>query len=159
MIIKSKMSEKDYINVNFLLLYSKLSIKIMSGFLILYLIGTTISSVISGQFSATTFTPLAVMAVMPVMTYFSAKKNYKYNQRIGETIEYNFGEEDLIIKGESFTSQLSWQKIHKVTGTKNWLFIWQNRQVANPISRVDVWEGEISDLKTILKKYNIKNNL
>lgn len=63
------------------------------------------------------------------------------------------------MKGESFNSQLSWDKIYKVTKTKNWLLIWQNRQIANPIPIEDIGEEQISDLKKILDRHNVKNNM
>ena len=94
-----------------------------------------------------------------MLTYFGAKKNYKTNQRITENIEYQFGEDNLIVKGESFNSQLTWNKIYKVTQTKNLVLIWQNRQVANAIPKRDIWEGQIEELKIILDRHKIKNNL
>jgi len=61
--------------------------------------------------------------------------------------------------GESFHSQLTWDKVYKVTETKNWILIWQNRQIANAIPKRDVWDGQIEDLKKILTAHKIKNNL
>ena len=96
---------------------------------------------------------------MPLMTYYAARKNYRTNKRISETIEYQFDKDSLIIKGESFNSQLTWDKFYKVTQTKNWILIWQNRQVANPIPKRDIWEGQLADLKLILNEHKVKNNL
>lgn len=100
-----------------------------------------------------------MLTVMPLLTYFGAKRNFTANKRISETIEYHFDNDYLSMKGESFNSQLTWDKIYKVTQTKNWLLIWQNSQIANPIPKRDIWEGQISDLKEILDKYKVKNNL
>ena len=97
--------------------------------------------------------------MLPLMTYLAAKRNFKANRRISEIVQYTFDEQNLTIKGESFNSQYSWDKIHKVSQTKNWLLIWQNRQVANPIPKRDVWDGEMQDLKEILMRHNVKNNL
>ncbi|MEI9957623.1 MAG: YcxB family protein [Ferruginibacter sp.] len=103
--------------------------------------------------------PIVMLSVTPLLTYFTAKKNYNSNQRISEAIEYQFEKDNLIIKGESFNSQLSWDKIYKVTQTKNWILIWQNSQIANPILKRDIWEGEIESLKVILNGHGVKNNL
>lgn len=158
--IKSKLTEKDFINANFVLLYSKLSIKIFTGFILLFLMVSIANSFyFSKDSSSSMLPPLIMLIVFPLMTYLGAKRNYKANKRAGETIEYDFNETNLSIKGESFNSQLSWDKIYKVTQTKNWILIWQTRQVANIISKKDIWEGEISDLKNILDKHKVKNNL
>ena len=65
-----------------------------------------------------------VLIVLPGITYFSTQKNYKANQRISEQIEYKFHQDNFETVGESFQSVLSWNKIHKVNKTKNWLLIW-----------------------------------
>ena len=78
---------------------------------------------------------------------------------MGETIEYQFYKEYLVVKGESFSTESTWDKIYKVTQTKNWVFIWQSRQAANIIPRRDIWEGDLTHLKEILEGHKVKNNL
>ncbi len=54
------------------------------------------------------------------------------------------------MEGESFNAKLSWNKIYKVKETKNWILIFQSRQVANLILKSDIWDGEMIELKRIL---------
>lgn len=160
MIIKTKLTEKDYINVNFVLLYSKTIIQILTGGMIFYAVVTLLQAAFLsiGSYS-TLIGPACILLILPLITYFSAKKNYSSNLRMTETIEYQFNEDNLVVKGESFNSQLSWDKIYKVTQTRNWILIWQNRQIANPIPKRDIWEGQNEELKIILDRNKIRNNL
>ncbi|WP_276502864.1 YcxB family protein [Terrimonas pollutisoli] len=103
--------------------------------------------------------PVFMLIGFPLLQYFASKRDYTSNKRISETIEYQFGKDLLFVKGESFTAQLTWDKIYKVSKTKNWLLIWQNKQVANVIPRRDIWEGDIIELKEILQIHNVTNNL
>lgn len=161
MIIKTKLSEKDLIHVNFTLLYSKLSIKVFTGIAMLLLILTIITSFSPNQRSSSTgiITPVVMLIGLPLFQYFASKRLYNSNKRIGETIEYQFGRDLLFIKGESFSAEFTWDKIFKVNKTKNWILIWQNKQVANVIARRDIWEGDIIALKEILQTHQVKNNL
>lgn len=160
MLIKSKLNEQDFINVNFVLLYSKISAKIFTLLISFFLIITFITVIFIPKVAFTQIIlPLAMLMAMPLITYFGAKRNFAANARISEAIEYQFNNNYLSMKGESFNSQLSWDKIYKVTQTKNWILIWQNRQIANPINKRDVWEGDIDSLKEILEKHKVKNNL
>lgn len=160
MFIKAKLTEKDFINLNFILLFRNIFIKIFTGIMIFAIAVSLITALIGLNTSfSPVFTSLFMVVVLPAITYFSAKKNYKANQRIGETIEYQFGENDLIIKGESFNAQLTLEKIYKVTQTSNWVLIWQNKQSANPIPKRDIGEGQVEALKIILDRHKIKNNL
>lgn len=154
------MTEKDYINVNFVLLYRRVFVKIFTGIMIFCVLFTLLAAAFFsiGSYSSL-IGPGVILFVFPLLTYFSAKQNYASNQRMTETIEYQFGEDNLVVKGESFNAQLSWDKIYKVTQTKNWVLIWQNRQVANVIPKKDIWEGQIEELKIILNRHKIKNNL
>jgi len=160
MFIRSTLTEKDFINANFVLLYSKISTKIFTGFVLMFLIVSIITAAFlaRGSFSQV-LTPVLMMAALPLMTYFTAKRNFNTNLRNGEAIEYHFDPDNLSMKGESFNSQLTWGKIYKVTHTKNWLLIWQSRQMANPIPKRDIAEGQIGDLKQILDHHKVKNNL
>ena len=100
-----------------------------------------------------------VLVGLPAITAYMAKRNYQNNQRITETITYNFLEDCLEISGESFTSKLSWDKFYKVTETKNWILIWQSSRMANVLPKRDVWEGEQQQLKELLMRHKVKNNL
>ncbi len=162
MIIKTKLTEKDLINVNFVLLYSKLSVKIFTLIGILMLVVTSVSFFSQSRHSSITTliaTPLIILLGFPLLTYFGSKRSFVTNKRISETIEYQFGKELLFIKGESFTAQLTWDKIYKVSQNKNWILIWQNKQVANVIPKRDIWEGDVIELKEILQTHKVKNNL
>lgn len=158
--IKSKLTERDFIDVNFILLYSRTSMKIVTTIIIFFLFGSLLTAFFLPTMPLSqAIVPAVMLSAMPLMTYFTAKKNYASNKRISETIEYVIEKDNLLIKGESFNSQLTWDKINKVTQTKNWILIWQSRQNANPISKRDIWEGEIGELKEILTQHNVKNNL
>jgi len=160
MIIKSKLTEKDFINVTLVLLYSKTSFKIFTGTIITFFLVTLFTVVLIPKVTLSQMiVPVVMLSIAPLFTYFTAKKNYNSNQTISEAIEYQFDKDNLIVKGESFNSQLTWDKIYRVTQTKNWILIWQNSQIANPIPKRDIWEGEIESLKVILNEHRVKNNL
>jgi hypothetical protein len=95
--------------------------------------------------------------ISPLMLYIQSKRVYT-TSRIKEKINYEFQEKEIIVRGESFSSQFTWNKIHKVTVTKNWVFIWQNSLQALPIPKKDIWEGEILKMREILDANNVKHN-
>ncbi len=160
MTVTSKLSEKDYINASFVLLYSRTTMKLFTGFVLFFLLVSllTLFFPVKGA-STSVIMPLLMLIVFPLMTYLGARRNYRANKRAGETVEYHFDESRLIVRGESFSTEASWDKVYRVTKTKNWIFIWQNRQIANPIPR-KVWqEKDFAALKEILDRYQVKNNL
>lgn len=161
MVIKTQLSQKDFINASVVLTFKKISTKLLMAFGILYLLFTIYLAIIDPDDAYFTMflVPLALIFAPVVMTCFFAILNYKTNRRSGEPLEYILGDDYLSIKGESFNTQLSWEKIYKVTQTKQWIFIWHNRLVANPISKQNLLASDIDSLKTTLDFHRVKNNL
>lgn len=160
MLIRSQLTQEDFINVNFVLLYSKISMKIFTVFTSLFLIFSISLVILLPTYPFTQIiVPLVMLTILPLFTYIIAKRNFTGSDRISEKIEYNFDNENLTMKGESFNSQLSLDKIAKVAITKNWLLIWQNRQFANPIPKRDISALQLTELKEIFDSKKVKNNL
>ncbi|MGN6604848.1 MAG: YcxB family protein [Ginsengibacter sp.] len=133
---------------------------VMSIALLLGIISAIVPSSIAGNFSIFRLAfPSFFVVILPVLLFFTAKKNYASNKRIHEEMEYNFENNFLAIKGESFNSQISWDKIYKVSKTKRWLFIWQTGYVANAIPKSDLSKAALVELKQILTAQVVKNNL
>jgi hypothetical protein len=161
MTIKTQLNRTDYINATLAFRYSRTSAKIITAFGILlagYMVYLTI--IIPDQVDYSIFIMPAIIIVLPlVSSYLMATLNYKSNGRMSEPMEYVFSDDYLSIKGESFTTQFTWEKIYKVTQTNNWLFIWQNRIHANPIPKQSLTSDDIKELKTILDYHQVKNRL
>ena len=160
MLIKTRLTEKDYINATFVILFSRIGVKIFLTIYLLAIFSGGLIKIILGKIDyLQLISPFFFLILFSAVIYFRIKKNFAKNPRTNETIEYLFESEMLIIKGESFSSQFTWSKIPNVVLTKNWLLIWQNRQMANAIPRRDIWSGEMEKLKDILLKQKVKNNL
>jgi len=160
-VLTTKLSIDDYIKVNYHLLYRKLVIKFMTG------IGLFMLLIITFSFNDFTSFPwfqlifgLFLTVGLPVQVYFAAKRNYKSTGRISETIAYEFDKEHIQLTGESFNSKLTWDKIYSVTENKDWVLIWQNRQIANVVPKRDFKDGQLQAFKDIVKlQSGLKNKL
>jgi hypothetical protein len=161
MIIESKLSERDLVNASFVLLYSKIYTKITTAIFSLFLFAAILVAIFRPVYSSfqELFIPVLLLIIRPATTYYTVRRNFSSNKRSGELIAYHFGEDYLSMKGESFTIELSWDKIYKVTQSKNWVFIWQNERFANVLPKRDIWEEQIDQLKEILQKHLVKNTL
>ncbi|MCB0515263.1 MAG: YcxB family protein [Chitinophagales bacterium] len=160
-ILTTKLSLKDYIKVSYHLTYRKLAIKFITGIGLFILV-----SIIFSYSSLTQFPWIQLIfglyftVVIAILVYFYAIRNYKSNRRISETINYEFDSENIQITGESFSSKLTWNKIYSVTENKDWILIWQSRQIANIVPKRDFKEGELQAFKDIVKSQSgLKNKL
>lgn len=159
--LTTKLSIEDYIKVNYHLVYRKWVIKVITGIGVFMLI---LIAVFYNSFTQFPWFQLAfglfLTAGIPISVYFSAKKNFKSNGRISETINYEFDKESILITGESFNSKLTWGKIYGVTESKDWILIWQSQQIANVIPKRDFKEGALQTFKDIVKSHSgLKNKL
>lgn len=159
--IKSEMTRGDYINASIAFRYTRISTKIITGIGLLFgliLIYLAIQFP-EGVNSSELIVPLILIFMPLVSTYFMARLNYNSNQRLREPMEYIFSDDKLTVQGESYSTQFTWEKLYKVTQTKNWIFIWQNRMSATPIAKKDLSDRDISEIKTLLDFHQVKNKL
>ena len=159
--IKTKLTQQDFIGASIALTYKRISTKIITGIGVLFLGYIIYSSILySGIADTYVFILPIIMMLLPViLSYLTARLNYSTNKRSSENIEYTFSDDFFFIRGESFNSQLSLGKIYKVSQTRNWILIWQNRLIATPIPKRDLLESDIRTLKTLLDFHGVKNNL
>lgn len=158
--ISTKLSQRDFINANMVMLYTKPFLKFATGLVVgSCILLLVFSFFVPGIKITSVAIPVLAISAVPLATYFAAKKIYQQTSSLGEKMEYNFIDEHIIIKGETFTGQLAWNKIYKVTKTKNWLLIWQNKQQASPIPRKDVRDFDLPKLAGLLNKHGVTNNL
>lgn len=158
--ISTKLTAKDIVLFTLLSFYKKWFVILISGLMLLDLLFTLLIPTRAGRYtSGSILMPLIILAGLPLFICIMAIHNFKNSKRLSETIEYQFEENYLNIIGESFKSQMSWEKLHKVTKTKHWILIFQTRQIANIIPLRNIWAGDILHLKSILDLRNVKNNL
>jgi hypothetical protein len=160
MTINTKLTEKDYINASFAIIIGRPFIRYFLAIIGIILLINLVSGIAIGSSTlAGVLPPIIIFMIYLGFIYFSIKRGYSNNKRISENIEYTFGQFNLVIVGESFKTELSWNKVNKVTKTKNWLLIWQTRQIANAIPNRDIQADELTKLKMILTNNSVKNNL
>jgi hypothetical protein len=158
--ITTQLKLNDFIKITRYLHYQKISSKYFTA------MGVFIFLTIPLNYSLTKSLPynqliigLIVLTLIPIILYFSAKKNFRVNSRLQEKITYTFDESNISLQGDSFNSQLSWDKIYKVTENKSWILIWQNKQVANIIPKRDFNSSELDYFKEIVFKNKTSNKL
>lgn len=156
-----RFTEKDFVQANLALLYQKKSMKFLTILLSIFFLISLLGAILVPEFNSPGqgFIFLVVSMALPILTYFSARKNYRTNQRLTETIEYQFADEYFSVKGDSFSSQVTWNKVFKVTQSKHWIFIWQNRQIANTIPKRIISDTQMTEFKEILRDQRVKNSL
>ncbi len=65
--------------------------------------------------------------LLPISIYIQAKKSFVTNARLTEVIKYTFNQSMIYIKGESFKSEMTWDKLFKIKEMKNWVLIYPNK--------------------------------
>ena len=94
---------------------------------------------------------------IPISVYYSARKNYFTHSRLQENITYEITDEEITIKGDSFNTNMTWDKTHKVLELRSWLLIYENKMLANIIPKSSI--NNIEELRQIIRKQNIKQKI
>jgi len=157
--IETQIESKDFIKFTFKLIYRKLFFKALMIFGIFAIITSIPQFFMEHSFAsdpyAELFVGLFIVFILPVFIYFNAKKNYETNKTLQEKVNYEFLEEKILISGESFNSEISWDKIYRIEESEEWILIFQNRQTANIILKSCIGEN-LNPLKTLISSKNVK---
>jgi hypothetical protein len=154
MIITAQLTFKEYLKLQYLVLYRKGWVIYISIVGIIMFIAAIVQLYNEGLNNANSYFGLAfggLIILMPYFIYIAAKKNFKTNSRAQEHITYEFQPREILVKGESFTSQLTWEKTYKVQELKNWILIYQNKAVFNAIPKRLFSDADLEAFKFIVR--------
>ena len=127
--IHVKLTLNEYIKAIYYLSFTQLVFKIVALFSILYII-SIIKNFIQGVPSDTISITFGLLGIIiPISIYFTSKRTY-YKTRIDETMIYTITDDTIRVKGETFESIFTWDKIYKVSETRSWILIWQTKITA-----------------------------
>ncbi|MFD0764427.1 YcxB family protein [Mucilaginibacter lutimaris] len=153
MVVKTHITLQQYIKLMYFLTYRKggtIYISIIA--VIMFVTGILSVAGISDMQTDPTFALVFgafVIFVLPVSVYLSAKKNFNSNKRLSETIDYEFTSDKMIVRGETFHSELGLNETFKIEELKNWFLIYQSKQTANFVSKASLNTVEISELRSL----------
>ena len=163
MIIETKLDFKRYLKLMYTLTYRKpimifLSIVGLTMFIgsIFYFLGFNVP-VDSPPYFQIVF-GFFIIAILPFSIYWSGKKNFSSHGRLQEKIIYEFTDEKIKITGETFNSELDWGKTYKIKELKDWILIYENRQIANILPKESFGE-KIKDFRILVKSKNVNAKL
>ncbi|WP_210485810.1 YcxB family protein [Rufibacter aurantiacus] len=153
--LSTQLSEQDFIKANFYLYFKKWNSKFTFGIGILALL-SGLFLFLTGALEEVPWIGLIfglyLTFGLPVQIYFAAKKGYRINKRMSEPMLYQFDQDNIQIKGDSFDSKLSWEKVYSVTETKAWILIWLTPQLANIVPKRDFSPEQLGLFKALVKE-------
>ncbi|HZL09911.1 MAG TPA: YcxB family protein [Prolixibacteraceae bacterium] len=94
---------------------------------------------------------LILCYVIPAGIYGTARKRFKSNSRINELITYVFTNELIHINGESFKTEMTWNKLYKIKELNNWILIYITKDSATPILKDSFNELQLKRFKDIVR--------
>jgi len=92
-----------------------------------------------------------IAVVQPAFIYSIIRKNYLSSNHLRELLEIIFTEKLIIVKGNSFLTELTWEKTFKVVELTNWFLIYQNNLSAIIIPKRVFAINECDQFKGLLR--------
>lgn len=160
--VTTKMTFPEFRKLNFKILYAKKWVVALSIFGILFVLASVIMAmvhyytILDSDYYAIGIILTTMPITLPLTVFLVAKKGFKSNSMIQESITYEFSEASLKANGESFSSEYKWERLHKVDMTNDWLLLYQSKMVANFVKIKDVNNANLEELKDLLKIKGIK---
>jgi hypothetical protein len=165
MTIKVKLTQKDYTGLMFSIYYNNKPRMIYTTFIgllmILALLGligiqifpqpsTSNTSAIDPQYFLL-LAGLLFLIVVPYRINKNSIKNYSSTLSLQEEVKYDLTTDKLRITGESFTSEMTWDKIYKIEELKKFFLIYTSNIVAIIIPKNGITSEEVNLLREQLR--------
>jgi hypothetical protein len=160
--IETKLDFKSYVKLMYTLTYRREVIILFSilGLCFFLFLGLVIlgSIKVSNVSLFPLFFLFVVLFGIPILVYYSAKKNFQTHARLQEKITYEITDDFIKITGESFKSHMTWNKTYKVLEIKDWFLFYENKLIANIIPKEFIGK-QIPELRDIVKRQQVNSRL
>lgn len=74
-------------------------------------------------------TLLLILIVQPVTIFLTIKRNYYSSNHLKEQLELELTKNELKMFGESFYTEIKWDKFFKIVEQKSWFLMYQNNRL------------------------------
>jgi hypothetical protein len=91
-----------------------------------------------------------ITVVQPITIYWTIKRNYDFSNHLREQLEIELSQTEIKVQGESFYTEIKWEKIFKIDEEPNWFLMYQNNLSAIIIPRKEFSSTQLAEFKTIL---------
>ena len=152
--IKTKIAFKEYRKLLFSLTYRKPIMKVILGVafaMVVWILGYYLRFLPVPRPQIYQYITLILITVIqPITIYWTIKRNYDSSNHLRERLEIELSQKEIQVQGESFYTEIKWEKIFKIDEEPNWFLIYQNTLSAIIIPRKQFSSIQLEEFKTIL---------
>ncbi|MBX2840805.1 MAG: YcxB family protein [Flammeovirgaceae bacterium] len=98
-----------------------------------------------------------IVVLLPFSIYRQMSKRLRTNNMLKETVKYDFSTTKIKLKGDTFDSVISWEKLHKIKETKSWFLFYVDKTTASYVPK-SCFASE-ADKKNLIKIIKSKPGL
>ncbi|MFM2291398.1 MAG: hypothetical protein RIS29_1211 [Bacteroidota bacterium] len=155
--VNTQLTQQQYINVLYLLNYRRFAAYTSHMVGLMFMLSSVALFATTGETMFSTFIIGGLVFLLnPALVYLNGVKSFKLpNNRVTEPLTFTFTPEQFSIKGETFVTEMTWNKLYKVVETKNWLLIYQNKGMANVLPKSAI-SAELPEIRRIIGLTGIK---
>ncbi len=154
MILKTKVSFAEYCKLLYFLMYTKpplILIVFIDVVLLGWILGYYAHLLDVSRPSVYQFlTAFLITVIQPFGIYYVIWRNYHSSSYLMEPLEIECTTTIIKITGESFYTELKWEKINKVVELKDWYLIYQNYLTAVILPKRSFSEAEKEEFSALL---------
>jgi len=161
----SKLDFKEYLRANYSINYSRPfmiiltvlgMILILAGLFNLAFYGNMMDKHLWFQFTLGAY----FVFFIPTIIYFKSKKNFNGPGRLTERMFWTIDPEWITVKGDSFETKMTWDKMVKVIENKDVFHIYQSKLMAHIVSKKEMTAAQRVGFRNIVKGVlNLKHKL
>ena len=156
--LSTRLSMKDYLNVNFFMFFNRMTMKVLMGLGgVLLLMVPVMYSFFPGFYEEFPIFQLLfgllLTIALPILVYVNAREGYAKEEKIKENIVYEITQDGLSIKGETFEGFKPWTEVKQILESKHWIIFSFDKTKVNVIAKRDCAGTDLENFKTFIQNH------
>lgn len=105
------------------------------------------------------FVGILYIGYTPIRIARAIRKNYDSNLRLQEKLQFEFTHEKIVTRGESFTTEMSWDKLNKIVEINNCFLLFADRKQAHFVPKEDFSVAQLDEFRALVRNTGVRAKL
>ena len=105
------------------------------------------------------FVGILYIGYTPIRISRAIRKNYNSNLRLQEKLQFEFTPEKIVTKGESFMTEMSWDKLNKIVEINDCFLLFADHKRAHFVPKEHFSQAQLEEFRALVRNTGVKANL
>lgn len=105
------------------------------------------------------FISVLSLGYIPIRVTRAIRKNYYSNLRLQEKLQFEFSPEKIVTRGESFITEMSWDKLNRIVEITDFFLLYVDHKQAHFVPKEQFNSSQLAEFRAMVRGTGVKASL